>query len=273
MSALERWARELRARAVPEHILAQAPESPYGFPAELFRRRGRAAMDRDPTPTTTHALEALGKGGTVLDIGVGGGATSLPLAGHAERITGVDGQQDMLNSFEAAAREAGVAGGTILGDWPGAADRTPRCDVVVCGHVFYNVADVGPFAIALHEHAGRRVVVELTERHPLAWMRDLWFRFHEIRWPDGPSAADALDALRELGFDPDREDRTELGDRGGGGFERRSDAVALMRRRLCLSEGRDAEIAELLGDRLRRNGDLWSTGPAEQVVTTLWWDV
>ena len=273
MSALERWGRELRARAVPDHVLAHAPESPYGFPAELFRRRARAAMARDRTPTTSRAVEALGVGGSVLDVGVGGGATSLPLAGHAGRITGVDGQRDMLDAFEAAAREAGVEVDTILGEWPDVADRTPRCDVVVCGHVFYNVADLGPFATALDAHATRRIVVELTERHPLAWMRDLWLHFHDIDWPEGPEAADAAEALRELGFDPEGQERTELGDRGGGGFERRQDAVALVRRRLCLPADRDAEIVELLGDRLRREGDLWSTGPPEQVVTTLWWDV
>lgn len=273
MSALERWGGELRARAVPEEILARAPESPYGFPAELFRRRGQAAMTRDRTPTTARALEALEDGGSVLDVGVGGGATSLPLAGHAGRIIGVDGQSDMLTAFEAAAREAGVEEvGTILGEWPGAADRAPRCDVVVCGHVFYNVADLGAFAIALHARASRRIVVELTERHPLAWMRDLWLHFHGVRWPEGPTAADAADALRELGFEPERQDRTEFGDRGGGGFERSRDAVALVRRRLCLPESRDSEVVAALGDRLRREGDQWSAGPSEQVVTTLWWD-
>jgi precorrin-6B methylase 2 len=274
MSALDRWGRELRARAVPEQILSRAPESPYGFPAELFKRRGRAALAGARTPTTSRALQALQHGGTVLDVGVGGGATSLPLAGSAGRITGVDGQQDMLDAFEAAARVAGVDAGTILGEWPDAAAAAPRCDVVVCGHVFYNVADLGPFALALNERAGRRVVVELTERHPLAWMGDLWHHFHEIRWPEGPTASDAVDALRELGFDAAREDRTEFGDRGGGGFERRQDAVALVRRRLCLSPGRDPEIVTALGDRLRREeGDLWSAGPTDQVVATLWWDV
>jgi SAM-dependent methyltransferase len=273
MSALDRWARELRARAVPEHILAQAPESPYGFPAELFRRRGRAAMARERTPTTARALEAMGDEGTVLDVGVGGGATSLPLAGSAGRITGVDGQQDMLDAFEAAARQAGIEAGTILGEWPGVAAMAPSCDVVLCGHVFYNVADLGPFAVALSEHAGRRVVVELTEGHPLAWMADLWRHFHGVGWPEGPTAADAVDALHELGFDAIRENRTEFGDRGGGGFERREDAVALVRRRLCLPGGRDPQVAAALGDRLRRDGDLWSAGPPEQVIATLWWDV
>jgi SAM-dependent methyltransferase len=264
MSALERWGRDL---------LARAPESPYGFPAELFKARGRTAVERTPTPTTVRALEALGEGGSVLDVGVGGGATSLPLVGRAGSIVGIDGQRDMLDAFDGAGRDAGVQVRTILGTWPAAAAQAPRCDVVLCGHVFYNVADLGLFAEALHDRAGSRVVVELTDPHPLSWMRDLWWDFHHVRWPDGPTAADAADALRELGFEPGREDRIEHGDRGGGGFERREDAVALVRRRLCLPAERDPDVVAALGDRLREDGGLWSSGPAEQVVATLWWDV
>ena len=59
---------------------------------------------------------------------------------------------------------------------------------------------------------------------------------------------------------------------GSGGFERRDDAIALVRRRLCLKADRDGEIAESLGDRLKQRNGLWSAGPAEQRLVTLWWD-
>jgi SAM-dependent methyltransferase len=272
VSAVARWAEELRARAVPQPILDAAPESPYGFPAELFRRRGEAAASRRETPTTQRALEALPERGSVLDVGCGGGATSLPLASRAGRIVGVDGQDDMLEVFGDAVRARGVADVvTVQGSWPDVGARTLPADVVVCGHVLYNVADLAPFVRALSEHARTRVILEITARHPLAWMNDLWDRFHGIRWPEGPDDATAVSALVELGCRPLRETRNERGDRGGG-FERRDDAVELVRRRLCLHPERDAEIAASLGDRLHRTGDLWSAGPAEQEVVTLWWD-
>jgi hypothetical protein len=43
------------------------------------------------------------------------------------------------------------------------------------------------------------VVVEITGRHPQAWMNDLWLRFHGIVRPEGPRAEDAVAALKELG--------------------------------------------------------------------------
>jgi 2-polyprenyl-3-methyl-5-hydroxy-6-metoxy-1,4-benzoquinol methylase len=270
----ERWRDQLEARAIPQPILDAAPESPWGFPPELFRVRAERAGSGPPTPTTLRALEALGDGGTVLDVGCGSGATSLPLAAAATHLTGVDGSPPMLAAFREAAAARGVDAATIEGAWPDVADRAPVCDVVVSGHVLYNVPELSPFLMALSAHAGRRVVLELTDRHPLAWMQDLWERFHGVRFPDGPTAGEAATIARETGAAVQREDRHVGEDRGTGGFARREDALALVRRRLCLPADRDAEIADALGDRLREDAQgLWSAGPAADVVVTLWWDV
>jgi 2-polyprenyl-3-methyl-5-hydroxy-6-metoxy-1,4-benzoquinol methylase len=270
VTALERWARELASWVIPQDILARAPESPYGYPSECFRRRADRARAAEPTATTERALEALPEGGSVLDVGVGGGATSLPLAPKASRIVGVDASEAMLEAFRAAAASAGVEAVTVLGAWPDVAAETGPADVVVCGHVVYNVPELGPFVLALHEHARRRVVLELTQRHPLSWMNDLWRRFHDLERPTGPSADDARAALAELGLAASREDRVVRPTPGG--FGRPEDAVALVRRRLCLPPERDAEVREALGDRLFELGGLWSAGPREQTVVTLWWD-
>lgn len=271
-AAASRWHEDLLAWAIPETILAAAPESPYGYPAELFRLRARRASSGEaaPTPTTTSAREALA-GGAVLDVGCGGGATSLSLAPGAGLLIGVDERPEMLAAFRAAASEAGVPAETVEGRWPDVASSTPVAEVAVCGHVLYNVADLVPFVRALGAHASRRVVLELTDRHPLAWMHDLWVRFHGLTRPDGPTADDAAAVLEEMGLDVGRAERREAG--GHGGFVQRSDAIALVRRRLCLSAERDGEIADALGDRLRSDDEgLWNAGPREHAAVTLWWD-
>lgn len=271
----EAWADALASWAIPPAILDAAPESPYGFPAELFVRRGERSVGDErgaPTPTTTRSLEALGDGGTVLDVGVGGGATCLPLAERCTGLVAVDGQADMIEAITRMATSFGLAVTTVQGRWPDVAPETPTADVAVSGHVAYNAPDLGAFIEALTSHARRRVVLELTDRHPLSWMNDLWLRFHGVRRPERPTADDAEDLGRALGFPIHREDRVDTEDMAGSGFERREDTIALVRRRLCMPPDRDGEIATALGGRLYEHDGLWSAGPHEQRVVTLWWD-
>ncbi|HEX6843720.1 MAG TPA: methyltransferase domain-containing protein, partial [Actinomycetota bacterium] len=205
---------------------------------------------------------------TVLDVGCGGGATSLPLADAAGRVIGVDRADDMLEAFRSAL-ETRTSVETVRGGWPEAAANVPHAHVVVCGHVLYNVQDLAPFTRAL-DGSGDRVLVELTDHHPLRWMNDLWRRFHGLEFPEGPTADLARQALEELGFEVHRDRRDAS--RGHGGFPTREEAVAIVRRRLCLPADRDGEVAEALGDRLREDDGHWSAGPPSQEVFTLWWD-
>lgn len=269
--AVERWRGLLAGWGIPEDILARAPESPWGFPKDLMARRGRESVEHEPGTSTRRALEALPEGGSALDVGVGGGGSSLPLATRAGRIVGVDSSEAMLEAFREAAVGLRVEVETVLGTWPEVAPQVPPADVVICHHVLYNVPELEPFVRALDAHARRRVMIEITWHHPLAWMNDLWLRFHGLERPEGPSAEDAAAALRELGY-PVRVETERRAPRASW-FERREDAIALVRRRLCLTADRDPEIAEALGDRLVHREGRWSAGPTEHVLATLWWDV
>ena len=257
-TAAARWADELAAWAIPPEILAAAPESPWGFPPALFPPT--EPHEVADTPSRRRALEALPEGGTVLDVGAGGGAASLALAPPAAAVVAVDESADMLATLAAVADDRGVAHTEHVGRWPDVAPAVPPADVVVCHHVFYNVPGLADFALALDAHARRRVVVELTATHPLTSQGPLWRHFHGIDRPEGPTAADAAAVLEEAGLsvaaEPfaapprPRHDRAQW--------------VAFVRRRLCLPPERDAELDALL--------------PADDAhllprqVVALWWD-
>jgi precorrin-6B methylase 2 len=202
VSALQSWREDLAKWAIPDHILAAAPESPWRMPREVFLRRAQRRIAEPAGPTYRLALDALGAGGSVLDVGAGAGATSLPLASALRRATAVDTDQGLLEAYGGRATRLGIPADLVAGRWPDVAERVPPADVVVCGHVLYNVPDLGPFAEALTVHARRLVVVEITEQHPLTPLNPLWERFHGITRPDRPTAQDAVAALRELGLRP-----------------------------------------------------------------------
>lgn len=197
--AAARWAELLTGRAIPREIIAAGPGDPYRHDPARFAPPAVAA----DTPSRRAALDLLDPGGTVLDVGCGGGAAGLALAGPGLRhLTGFDHAQEMLDAFGAACAARDVPHHAVLGRWPDAAADAGIADVVVCHHVGYNTAALGPFAVALGAAARRGVVVELHAVHPMAWLDPLWTRFHGLRRPPPATADDAVAVLREAGVDP-----------------------------------------------------------------------
>jgi SAM-dependent methyltransferase len=253
------WREGLEAWAIPPEILQAAPVSPYGFPVEVFEHGAEEALRR-PTPSHEIALDALPQGGSVLDVGCGAGAGALPLAGRARTLIGVDPSRAMLDAFARRAGELGAEHNEVEGSWPEAADAVEAADVVLCFHVFWNVADLEPFARALDEHARVRVVAELTAEHPLAWMNPLWRELQGVERPGGPTADDAVAVLEEIGLKP-RVRRWSGPLRLHGAEPER--LVAFVRTRLCLPEDRDPEIQAAL----ERHPI-----PGSREIVTVWWD-
>ena len=247
------WADALAAWAIPPEILAAAPAEPWEFTPSTFAwTPERAAGDEGADATSRRwALEALPEGGSVLDVGVGGGRASLPLAPPAGLVTGVDSSPALLALFEEAARREGVAHRADEGRWPDVAPKVEAAGLVVCHHVLYNVADLVPFVAALTDHARRTVVVEISVDHPVSGLNAAWKALHGIERPTRPTAGDALAVLEEMGLVVEhREEERPAPPHGHS----RADQVASARRRLCVGPERDAEIDALLGppDRPRR---------------------
>lgn len=241
--AAQRWADQLAGWGLPDEILEQAPESPWFHDPRRFAVDD--TLDRDGT-SARMAREVLPPvGGTVLDVGCGGGRSALTLVPPATELIGVDSSGAMLDHFVEAAMEAGVARRTVHGDWPDVAGHTPVADVVVCHHVVYNVGDIMPFILALTDHARLAVVVEMPTVHPMSAWAPAWEHFWGLSRPDGPTADGFVDVIRELGLDPEItvSSRSALSTAAAD-----PDVfVPTTRRRLCLPPDRDAEIAEWLG--------------------------
>ena len=266
---LDTWRADLAAWAIPEHITAGAADSPWVLPRQVFARRADRLTREPGGASYDREREALIPAGTVLDIGSGAGAACLPLVPVATAVTAVDTDRDMLTLLAERAAKAGLDLHAVHGGWPDVAGQVPPADVVTCHHVVYNVPDVLPFLTALTSHARRRVVVELTTVHPLTALNPLWLRFHGLRRPTGPTAADLLAILAEAGVTAGHTEWSRPAEADYTGF---AELVDVTRRRLCLPADRTSEVEAALldlGSSRERPGDLGSSG---RDVVTIWWE-
>jgi len=112
-------------------------------------------------------------------------------------------------------------------------------------------------------------VAELTTVHPLTSLNPLWLRFHGLRRPTGPTAADLLAILAEAGVTAGHTEWSRPAEADYADF---AELVDVTRRRLCLPADRASEVEAALldlGSSRERPGDLGSSG---RRVVTIWWE-
>ncbi len=251
-AAGDSWRAQLEGWAIPPEILEQANVSPWHLPPGCF-----SPTANPPTPTTTaRCLEAL-DGGSVLDVGIGGGRASLHLG--ASSVTGVDVRQQMLDRAAEEAARNGVVFDRVLGEWPDVSEEVDRFDLVVSSHVVYNVQQIEAFLAALVDHAATRVVLELDATHPMVKTRQAWREFWGLDRPDGPSWEDLTAVLRSIGVEPFTDEYLAPDHKGAV----TDDEVVRLRTRLCLPMDRDRDVAAFLE----------ATPRSPRHVVTLWWDI
>lgn len=257
-AAVEQWTEELLGWALPEEILEAAPANPYAFPADVIRT---ATRDPRQTPTGAAITDVLAPGATILDVGCGAGRISAPFT-DTYRVIGVEPRPNLAE----VAAERGVE--VLQGRWPDIAQQAGDAPVVLCTHVLYDVPDPAPFLTALHSAATRRVVLEVTRRHP--WHRTTRFfkHFHDLDRPSGPTSELLSQVVSEVvGVTP----QTREWMRPGPTYDDLGAVVAHYRQMLCLTADHDPEIERLLTEETTTTPDGRVALPGAPLAT-LWWD-
>jgi SAM-dependent methyltransferase len=251
----DKWEQSLSRWAIPKEILERAQESPWIHPPALFGVPDKIEM----TPSHRRALEAMPEGGSLLDVGCGGGIAAFAVVPPAGHVMGVDHQPEMLEMFSANAKSRDITSEVFEGFWSEVAPQVPLADVVATHHVVYNVAYMGPFIQELNAHARKRVVIEMPTRHPLASMSPAWKYFWELDRPVGPTPQDLILVLREIGIKADMEiwNGQMRADRD------LDEAAKFMRIRLCLPPERESEVRNFLFE---------FPLPSSRELATIWWD-
>lgn len=268
MSAADHWRSQLEAWAIPDDLLAAVDDSPYRWPVDLFRRRNISAAENETTPTFRIVSALAGPGGSVLDIGAGTGRASLDLARHGHPVTGWEKSEEMVAALREEAATVDGRYEVVEAEWL-PTTNLGAFDVVMAAHVVYDVADLGSFLRAMHRHATRGVVVELTETHPWTPLGPYYRALHGLDRPDGPTVDDLVEVVgEELDVEPElvRWERT-----GGTWFESWEEIEELYRRRLVLPGDRVGELRPLLEPDLESTDGRLTVGDDVRRLATVSW--
>jgi SAM-dependent methyltransferase len=262
------WRRELNAWAIPQDLLDAAPQSPYGWPASLWRRRAAAALASDrQTPTLDVIARLAGPGGSVLDIGAGTGRASLPLAQAGHPVTALEPSKTMLEGL--ADTSLGLPVAVIEGRWPEAKESVETHRVAMCAHVVFDVAEVGPFLTAMNERAAAGVVIEMTDRHPWVHLGPYYRALHALERPLGPSWEDLVKVVHEVvGVEPTVEHWRRPTDLW---FESVEEILEFYGKRLLIGPDRWTELRALLEPDLVSGPDGHQVGTESRDLVTIWW--
>ena len=266
--AAQHWRRELNAWVIPQSLLDAAPQSPYGWPASLWRRRTAAALASGrPTPTLDLIARLAGPGGSILDIGAGTGRASLPLTRAGHPLTAVEPSDTMLAGLTDAS--VGLPVTVVEGRWPESKDLVGVHRVAMCAHVVFDVAELGPFLTAMNERAGAAVVIEMTAHHPWVHLGPYYRALHGLERPVGPGWDDLVGVVHEvLRVDPTVEHWQRPTDLW---FESVDEIVELYAQRLLIGPDRWPELRALLEPGLIGGPGGYQLGTESRDLVTVWW--
>ena len=257
-TAAQRWDQAMAEWAIPQAILDAAPRQPFVFIPEMFAAAEPGTFELSLSNRPRRG--GLGRWGLGARRRLRGRGRSL--RGHAYSHQGDRHRPPTPTCWSCSRRPPRSEASPPL--WspargPRWADETPVADVVVCHNVLYNVTGIAPFVAALDAHARRRVVIEITPKHPQDRRRKLWRHFWDLDRPREPTASTAVDVLVEAGLSPVVEESLLPEDRFAS---KRSDLEAAhWCRYMCLPPEREAEVAALVAE---------APFPRERV--TIWWD-
>jgi SAM-dependent methyltransferase len=202
---VERWRRivEERRRQV-DAAYARLGRTTTDYWAR--RARGFAAFSRESRsdPFLERVLGFVDGRSTVLDVGAGAGRHSVPLARAVRRVLAVEPSAAMASRLREWAQAEGLGNIEVIeGAWPEV--NVPICDVVICSHVLYPVAEIEPFLRKLDDSARRYCFLWLHGEQVALESLGLWERFYGEPRARQPTFRDVVSVLWQMGLRPNVE--------------------------------------------------------------------
>lgn len=212
---------------------------------------------------------------TVLDVGAGVGRYTVPLAQRVKRVIAVEPSGGMRRYLEQDAKAAGATNIVVVpATWEQAS--VDPCDVVLCSHVVYFIANIKGFLEKVPDTCRGHCVMAVRTNQRDAQLRVLWELIHkEPRVPE-PGLMDLYNALYQvLGVTANVQIVTYGSGRNAlGSFESPEEALPEVCRQVLIAEGSDEEEQALayLKERMVVQDGKWVLPGPGVSNAVVWWD-
>ncbi len=271
-SAVEAW----RSRVERHHAQSESVMEASLREGDFWRNLApmfRADPYREDDEVLNVLLGMVSEDMTVLDVGGGAGRFAIALAlRRGAAVSVVDPSPSMLEQLEASVSEIGGVNVTgVNSGWESA--RVDSADLVLCSHVVYGVADIGPFIRKLQDHARRRVVMVSFVDSPQAGVVPLWEPVYGEERVNLPALPELMNVLWEMGIYPSVR---MLAPTGPQSFESVEAAVEEVGGRLFIGSdtGRRRRLAESIEGYLEAvEGGYRIRGARAVRQGVVWWNV
>jgi len=238
------------------------------------RARGFAAFSREarPDPFLERVLAYVDGRSTVLDVGAGAGRHSVPLARVVRRVFAVEPSAALASHLREWAQEEGLGNIEVIeGTWPEV--NAPTCDVAICAHVLYPLAEIEPFLRRLHDSARRRCFLWLHAEQTALESLGLWERFYGEPRARQPTFRDVMPVLWQMGLRPNLE-MSEIPESWSWGSM--DEAAQAFREHLAIPEDEATEARlreELAAALVEREGRLYVPKDVYRSAIIWWGDL
>lgn len=144
-------------------------------------------------------LKSIDSNTTVIDIGAGTGAWTIPLAKVAYRVTAVDPSPAMLDVLKSNLKAERITNvGIVQAQWEEA--EVSNHDVTLCSHSMYSVPDLAAFVNKVNEKTLKRAFMILRLKSRNGVLADLWQKYYNTPKPEEPSFILAYNLLYAMGI-------------------------------------------------------------------------
>lgn len=166
------------------------------------RRYHRPPEERWQRPNMflNRLLERLDPSSTVIDVGAGTGAWTIPIARRTARVTAVEPSPYMMQILRQRVLDAGLTNVELVAErWEDIAAEAHS--FVLCSHGMYASSEIVPFLEKMHNAAIQSCCLVMRTTSRSGQYEELWRDLNGIHRPDGPHLVVAYNVLHAMGID------------------------------------------------------------------------